>query len=356
MKKICTVLLLLVAFWPASRAVERDTLRISFIGDVMSHYRQIRTARIPGRDSTDASSYDFSSYFKYIKPKLDSCDISVANMEFPVGVTPFSGYPLFSAPVSLAQETIDAGVDLFLAANNHILDKGKRGLDSTFAAYDRLPVHYTGIWRDTTDERLANPAIIDAGGFRVAFINFTYGLNGFSVPAPYVIGQMDSTYVKKAIERARNRGADFIIALPHWGVEYNLDYHPEQKRWKNNLYRWGVDMIVGTHPHVPQAVEYADGRITAYSLGNYISNMTVQYGQVGILLVATLVRREDGSIETLPPSVTWLWCGKAGHMEDNYTVVPIEEFVQKPEAFLLRSQYEKMMREYYRIKQKFPQY
>ena len=102
MKKICTVLLMLLAFITVSRAAQRDTLRICFIGDVMSHSRQLRTARLPGADSTKASSYDFSSYFKYVKPYLDSCDISVANMEFPVGVTPFSGYPLFSAPISLA--------------------------------------------------------------------------------------------------------------------------------------------------------------------------------------------------------------------------------------------------------------
>ena len=112
-------------------------------------------------------------------------------------------------------------------------------------------------------------------------------------------------------------------------------------------------MIVGTHPHVPQAVEYVDGRITAYSLGNYISNMSVPYGQVGILLIATLVRREDGAIETLPPEVIYLWCGKGGLMESNYTVVPIEDFLDKPEAFRHRSQYEKMAGEYRKIKQKF---
>ena len=356
MKKLIAAILLIIVVPCAVRAAERDTLRISFIGDVMSHSRQLRFARNPGADTTRASSYDFSSYFKYVKPLMDSCDISVANMEFPVGVVPFSGYPLFSAPVSLAEETIDAGVDLFLAANNHILDKGRRGLDSTFAAYGRLPVRFTGIYRDKLDEQISNPAIIDAGGFRIAFINFTYGLNGFSVPEPYVIGQMDSLYIKPAIERARNRGADYIIALPHWGVEYNLDYHPEQRRWKDRLYRWGVDMIVGTHPHVPQAVEFADGRITAWSLGNFVSNMSIVYGQVGILLRVTLVRREDGSIEALPPDVTWLWCGKGGLLENNYTVVPIEDFLHRPEAFNERSQYDKMMREYLRIKQKFPQY
>ena len=353
MKKTVLLLLALFALCASGFAAERDTLRISFIGDVMSHGPQLRRARIPGADTTKASSYDFSSYFKYTRRLIEPCDISVANMEFPVGVVPFSGYPMFSAPSSLADEVIDAGVDLFLAANNHICDKGKKGLDSTYAIYRSLPVKFTGLFRDPIDEQLSNPVIINAKGFRVAFINFTYGLNGFTPPKPYVVGMLDSLQIKQAIVRARNRGADFIIALPHWGVEYSLGYSPEQRRWKDNLYRWGVDMIVGTHPHVPQAVEYADGRITAYSLGNYISNMSVEFAQVGILLVATLVRREDGSIETLPPEATYLWCCKGGHMEPNYTVVPIEEFLDKPEAFKQISQYEKMKREYSKIKLKF---
>jgi len=356
MKKLTALIALMIITSLAARAVEPDTLRISFIGDVMCHSRQLRLARVPEAGGTGDAAYDFSPYFRYVKPVLDTCNISVANMEFPVGAEPFSGYPVFSAPESLAREAANAGIDLFLAANNHIIDKGKRGLDSTFAAYGRLPVRFTGIWRDTIEERVTNPAIIDANGFRVAFINFTYGLNGFSVPSPYVVGQLDSLYIKTAIQRARNRGADYIVAVPHWGVEYNLDYHPEQRRWKERLYRWGVDMIVGTHPHVPQAVEFTDGHITAYSLGNFVSNMNVVNSQIGILLVATLVRRENGSIETLPPRVIWLWCGNEGLLEDNYTVIPIESFLHDPEAFNDRAQYDKMVREYLKIKQKFPQY
>ncbi|MBO4558216.1 MAG: CapA family protein [Bacteroidales bacterium] len=356
MKRLFALLMLLSAVPVMGGAFEPDTLRLNFLGDVMAHYRQLRHARIPGADTTKASSYDFSTYFKGIQNRLDSADINVANMEFPVGVIPYSGFPLFSAPKSEPEEAIRCGIDVFLAANNHICDKGRRGLDSTVAIYSSMPVHYTGIWRDTTEERLNNPLIVTEKGFRIAFINFTYGLNGFSVPPPYVVGQMDSLQIKSAIQRARDRQADFIIALPHWGLEYHLDYSPEQKKWRNNLYRWGVDMIVGTHPHVPQAVEYVDGRITAYSLGNYISNMSIAYGQVGILLGVTLVRRTDGSIETLPPEVTYLWTGKGGYLEQNYTVVPIEEYLDRPEAFLQRSQYDKMVREYTAIKRKFLQY
>lgn len=356
MKRRLLISILLLALHFGCGAAQRDTLRISFIGDVMMHGRQLQYARTPGADTTDAASYDFSPYFKYIRPILDSCDISVANMEFPVGVKPYSGYPVFSAPKSIVQETKESGVDLFLLANNHICDKGRRGLDSTYAIYSAADVKFTGLWRDTLDEQLNNPAIIDAGGFRVAFINFTYGLNGFTPAPPYVVGQMDSLCIKRAIERGRNRGADYIVALPHWGVEYKFEANAEQKRWRDDLYRWGVDMIVGTHPHVPQAVEYSCGRITAFSLGNYISNMSIHGGQVGLLLVATLVRREDGSIETLEPDVRYLWCGKAGLMEPNYTVVPIEEFKERPEAFLQRSQYDKMMREYGIIRQKLSQH
>ena len=349
-------MLMMAAATSASLGAERDTLHMSFIGDVMAHYRQLKVARIPGADSTKSSSYDFSSYYKYTRKWLEKSDISVANMENPVGLAPYTGYPIFSAPESIVTETVNAGVDLLLAANNHICDKGRRGLDSTWAVYQRTPARYTGMWRDTMDEQMNNPAIIMCRGFKIAFINFSYGFNGFEIPAPYVLGSMDSLQVKRAIARAKDRDADYIVALPHWGVEYNLDYSAEQRRWRDNLYRWGADMIVGSHPHVPQAVESKDGRITAYSLGNFISNMSIANGQIGILLNVSLVRNEDGTIEALPPEVIWLWCGRGGFFEENYTTIPIEEWLDRPDEFINRAQYDKMVREYTRIKQKFPQY
>ena len=330
-----------------------DTLRICFIGDVMAHTRQLEYAREAGRGSADGRTYDFSSYFKYVEPHLRECDINVANMEFPCGARPFSGYPLFATPESLPRQAAESGIDLFLAANNHICDKGRAGLDSTLSIYSRMPVKYTGLYRDSLMEEEENPMILTSRGIRVAFVNFTYSLNGFSTSGGFVVPLMDSTKVKKVLQRAKERGADYIVVLPHWGEEYHLDRSAQQSRWARNLYRWGADMIVGTHPHVPQAVEYDGEHLTAYSLGNFISNMSVPYSQIGIMLTASIVRQPDGTIATLAPQVTWLWCGRGGFLEENYTTVPIEEWLDKPEQFLQLSQYYKMVNEYKYIKNKF---
>lgn len=339
------------AEWPGP-----DTLRLCFIGDVMAHGRQLEVARAVSRHGDCEQRYDFESYFKYVEPHFRECDINVANMEFPCGARPFSGYPLFGTPELLPQQAIDSGIDLFLVANNHICDKGRAGLDSTYAIYNRLPVKYTGLYRSREQEEEANPIILTSHGIRVAFVNFTYGLNGFSTSGGYVVPQMDSTQIKKVICRAKERGADYVVVLPHWGEEYQLDCNAAQRRWARNLYRWGADMIVGSHPHVPQAVEYDGTHITAYSLGNFISNMSVPYSQIGIMLTATVVRGVDGVIRTAGPQVTYLWCGRGGFLEENYTTVPIEEYLDRPEAFLERSQYNKMVTEYKYILNKFSRF
>ena len=324
---------------------EKDTVVISFIGDVMQHGKQLKSALIPGEDPDSADSYDYSHVFKYIGEQIGNSDITVANMEFPVGVPPYSGYPEFSAPVSIAEEAVKSGIDLFLIANNHLLDKGEKGIRRTIELYDSLGVNYTGAYRDSLEEKSDNPKILVVNGVKIAFLNFTYGTNGFPVPEPFVVNEMDSIEVKKAIRRGFERGAEIIIALPHWGEEYQLYPNEEQKKWAEMLKREGVRVIIGGHPHVPQTgeIEYAEEslpqekaikNIVFYSLGNYISNQSEpDYTQLELLVTITLVRDNiSGAIGLLPPKYEYLWCFKAGEFEKDYTVVPIDYFKNNPKA------------------------
>jgi len=196
--------LLLAAFCEIF-AQDTDTIRITFLGDVMSHTLQLKAAHQAGKDTLNPDNYDFSSYFDKVRPLLDSADFVVANMEFPCGVRPFSGYPVFSAPESLPIEAKKSGIDLFLAANNHICDKGKAGLDSTYAIYNRLHMPFTGLYESEEDEFINNPYITYIRGIRTAFINFTYGTNGFGVSEPYRVNMQDSVHLKKVIQRATGR-------------------------------------------------------------------------------------------------------------------------------------------------------
>ena len=209
---------------------------------------------------------------------IDAADFTVANMEFCLGGPPYTGYPSFSAPESLAEEAADAGVDLFLCANNHICDRGRRGLASSIDRYEALGVPFTGIYRDSLSEASANPFITDIGGARVAFVNFTYGTNGVSVPPPFIVNKMESGAVREAIRRAQEAGADIIIALPHWGPEYATEPSVRQKEWAGRLLEWGADVVIGTHPHVVQRAELP----VVYSLGNLISNMSRRDTELGL--------------------------------------------------------------------------
>lgn len=327
--------------WPEGLIKMYDTIRLAFIGDVMQHGGQIKNALIPGADPVKGDSYDYSSAFRYTEELLKKADIAVANMEFTLGSVPYSGYPQFSAPYAIASQAKESGLDLFLLANNHILDKGRSGVEKSLNIYDSLGVPYTGVYRDSSAESIENPMIMECKGVKIAFINFTYGTNGFRTPAPYIVNRMDSVKVKQAIARAKERGAQMIIALPHWGYEYQLQPNSEQRRWVSMLFREGVKIIIGSHPHVPQSGEvYLTGshhprrygeveKMVFYSLGNYISNQSIpSYTQMGMMVNVEIIKNNlSGEVTLSGPEWKYLWCFRKGEFEPQYTVVPIEEFI-----------------------------
>lgn len=350
-KTILTVLLLTCCL--KAHAARPDTVRIVFIGDVMSHGPQVTAALRSGGDRNNPGDFDFSSYFKHIRHRLDKADFAVANMEFPVGITPYSGYPRFSAPQSLAYEAQRNGIDLFLTANNHICDQGRIGMDSTYVVYSRMGIPFTGLYRSEGEEYENNPLIVNIRGFNVAFINFTYGTNGIPVPAPWRVNLLDSVHVKEVVARARQRGADLTVALPHWGEEYHLEPSQQQRFWVRTLLGTGVDAVIGSHPHVVQPTRFEQNRAVAYSLGNYISNQSDMFTQIGMLCELVIVRDREGKARIADAFPTYLWCSRRGGLEKNYTVIPILEWIGRSDEWLNRSDYDKMVREWEALKKKF---
>ncbi len=357
--------------WPKELVKMYDTTTVLFIGDIMQHAPQIKSALIPGKDPMDPSSYNHSYMFKYIRKELTAADIAVANIEFPIGTPPYSGYPNFSAPESIITEASKNGITLFQIANNHLMDKGKKGIEKTLEIYDSLKVHYTGAYRNSSQEKAMNPKIIETNGLRLAFINFTYGTNGIPVPPPYVINMMDSVKVKEAIQRAKESSAHMIIALPHWGNEYQIYPSGIQKKWAKMLFRNGVKIIVGTHPHVPQTVELymnstsnprrygAVEKMVFYSLGNYISNQSnPDYTQLGMLVKVKIIKNNiSGEISLCKPEIEYLWCFKKNELEHDYTVIPVKDILNNPELqkkIKDKMQLERMIRTYNSIPDKNP--
>lgn len=324
-----------------------DTLTIRMIGDVMIHTRQIELAHV--KDST----YDFSSYFSIIRDSLEHADICIANMEFTTAGKPYTGYPAFSAPDSYIDYLASCGIDVLLASNNHIYDKGCSGASRTICkVQSHNGLHLCGIATDSAHLSQTNPLTIRKKGMSVSMINFTYGTNlGADRHWPKINYMSDRKRIKNGLDRASD--SDFVMALPHWGEEYSLLPSESQRATAQWLAENGADIIIGTHPHVPQTFEtVTESKVpVAYSLGNAVSNMSAANTQMELMATIRLVRRSNGDVEMLPIRFTYLWCSRPGGYGKSYTVIPVREFIGKKDKWIGTWDYEKMLSTYERVKE-----
>lgn len=275
------------------------SVSLVFGGDVMQHMPQVHAAM---RDST----YDYSLTFSYLRPIFDSADAAIVNLETTLGAPPFSGFPRFASPVELAAGLRGSGVDGVVMANNHALDKGERGVRATLEALRKAGMHRTGVFADSADWRRTHPLVLELHGKRIALFNYTYGLNGLPVTGSVVANCIDTTRIAGDL---RASSADLRIVVLHWGEEYVRRPTAEQRRLAAWCRAHGADVVIGGHPHVVQPIEIERDRIartsfvTAYSLGNLVSNQRERYRNGGLL-----VRLEATWCDTLPVAleVSWL--------------------------------------------------
>jgi len=247
------------------------------VGDVM-------LARNVGRD---IAAYGLDWPFGLVADRLRAADITVANLEAPLGTTgtPIPGKLIwFRAKPEYVECLLKAGIDVVNLANNHILDYDSPCLLETFEVLDRAGVAYFGAGTDDVTAR--RPAVLEAAGLKVAFLGYTEfadpGLywdpvyRRTFVAAPGVPGcnPLDLELVAEDIERAK-AAADLVVVVYHWGME-DINY-PQAWNPANDIeaiarrtVELGADLVLGTHPHAIQGYEaYRDGLI-CYSLGNFV--------------------------------------------------------------------------------------
>ncbi len=326
-----------------------DTLTIRVLGDIMMHEKQISASR-----KTDGS-YDFSSYFMFIDKEIREADIAVANMEFTLAGEPYSGYPCFSAPDAFADYLAECGFDVFLAANNHIFDKGTEGAERTMAIYRKLQedkgIRFTGIAGTEEEMRANNPLMIRSKGISLAFLNLTYGTNaGLQTVWPKTNYLGEKTKTMRAFSAAEENDADFIIAFPHWGTEYVLSHSAKQEEEARRLVNNGAGLIIGAHPHVIQDCGMIDGVHVIYSLGNAVSNMSAVNTQLELMVTIRIAKDGNGDLRILPLEFTYLWCSRPGGYNDSYTVLPVKEFIGRKDEWKNAYDYDKMTSTYIRVK------
>lgn len=306
-----------------------DTLRLLFVGDLMQHQSQINTAR------TAKGGYDYSSCFEYVKEEISSADFSIANLEVTLAGKPYKGYPAFSAPDEFLYAIRDAGFNVLITANNHSLDRGRKGLERTIQLIDSLNISHTGTYINPEEREKKSPLLLEKNGFRIAILNYTYGTNGIIVTPPNVVNYIDTAIIAKDIEASKALNSDAIIACMHWGIEYQSLPNKEQKWLADWLLQKGVDHIIGSHPHVVQPIEVRQDSLTnkkhlvVYSLGNFISNMSTRRTDGGLIVEMKLAKDSITRMTDCRYSLVWTarpaLSGKKVHQ-----LIPIQPSIDLP--------------------------
>ena len=298
------------------------TVNLLFVGDAMQHQAQLDKAKEIGK-----GEYDYSECFTLIAPEISKADYAVCNLEVPLGGKNFSGYPCFNAPDSYAAALKDAGFDLILTANNHCLDRLGKAAIRTLDALDSLNLDHVGTFRNVTERDSLVPLIKNINGFNIAFLNYTYGTNGISPTDGIEVAYIDKDKIRKELELAREKGAEFVIATMHWGIEYVLLENNVQRNLADYLIENGADMIIGAHPHVVQPMKVEknekDGKdvLVVYSLGNFISNMNTADTRGGAIAWVELCRDENGKVKLGKAEYDLLYAAKP-EGKRNFRVIP----------------------------------
>ncbi|HLN55626.1 MAG TPA: CapA family protein [Bacteroidales bacterium] len=319
---------------PVARAQENDSLKkitLLFVGDIMGHDTQIASAL-----DTETGKYNYESVFRYIKPVLSDADVTIANLEVTLAGPPYKGYPQFSSPAAIAAACADAGIDYFVLANNHAVDRGGKGILSTINKLDSLGIPHTGSYRNMEERDSLSPLMIRRNGFSLALLNYTYATNGLIVPEPLIIDSLDRDLVDRDIEKAKSKNADAIVLFVHWGTEYDTVPSASQAEMAGHFLEKGADLVIGSHPHVIQKMAWVkqpgkkDG-IAVFSLGNFISNQRKPKTDGGSLVKIELTKKADSLIITNAGYyLTWVYT-PVENTRLRFYVLPCSEFEKRPE-------------------------
>ena len=282
------------------------SLNLLMVGDMLVHDRLYKAMKTE-------DGYDFKPALTYIKDIVDDYELAYYNQETILGGTEIglSSYPAFNSPYEVGDAMIDAGFNLVSLATNHTLDRGEKAvLNSINYWNDKTSVLSAGSYLNEEERNKVN--IKEKNNITYTMLNYTYGTNGIKVPSgkDYLVNiwpcngtnpNTDTKYqeykeiVKEDIERVRNK-VDILIVAMHWGVEYThipTDYQVDMANYLSSL---GVNIIIGTHPHVIMPVTYIDDTLVIYSLGNFLSAQETNYDNnttIGLMSMVKITKHID---------------------------------------------------------------
>ncbi|WP_228992042.1 CapA family protein [Streptomyces sp. DH8] len=252
-------------------------------GDVLPH------SSVIDRAAADAggAGYDFAPMLAGVAPVVSGADLAFCHMETVYGKKggPYTGYPSFKSPPEIASALRATGFDSCSTASNHTLDDGAEGVRRTLDALDGAGIRHAGSAR--TAAEAARPTILSAGpgehAAKVAHLAYTYGTNGKPLPAdrPWTVDVTDERRIIEEARAARRAGADVVVLSLHWGTEWQDEPDARQRELARRITastdrgRPDIDVVAGTHAHVPQAYEKVNGVWVVYGMGDQIAGAMI---------------------------------------------------------------------------------
>lgn len=233
------------------------------------------------RQDAGGAGYDFRAMFSGVRPVVSAADLAICHMETPYGEPggPFTGYPTFVSPPQVAQAVKWAGYDSCSTASNHTLDAGAAGVTRTLDALDQAGLRHTGSARSAAEA--AKPDLLHAGSATVAQLSYTYSTNGVPLPdgKPWIVNRIDPARMIADARAARRAGADVVVLSVHWGTEWQEEPDRQQLEVADRLTRSqsggrpDIDLVIGTHNHVPQAYQKVNGTWVVYGMGDQVAGI-----------------------------------------------------------------------------------
>lgn len=311
-------------------------VKFAVAGDVMAHGPQIRAAY-----DAKCDCYNFKPTFATAAPLFKGVDVAIANLETTLPGKNYSGYPQFGAPDALVDAATSAGINLFLNANNHCLDKGAAGLRRTLQVLDEKKIPHLGTYASEKDYEQNRVFLLKKNGLTIALLNYTYGTNGFKTPPGVVVDRISKANISTDIAMAREKHVDAVIVFFHFGKEYLNAPDAYQREMVAHALASGADIVIGGHPHhaQPYALFHYQGQsephLVAYSLGNFVSAQRQPYTDGGMVLYFTVSKKPDATgqarldISDVHHKLVWVYISQEGDSKQ-FHILPVEATLAAP--------------------------
>jgi len=315
--------------------IKESEVTLIMVGDMLMHTPVNETGVM------EDGSIDFSHLFTHTKDMIAGADLAIVNQEVILGGEELgiSGYPAFNTYQEFGDDLAGAGFDVVLHATNHALDKGKKGVLSCLSYWESAYPEISVLGIQDMAEEQDEIYVYEENNIRIAVLNYTYGTNGIPLPEdmPYIVNLMDKEQMQEDIAKAKDL-ADFVVVCPHWGTEYVLEETDYQRNYAEFFLDCGVDLVIGTHPHVIEPVEMYTAEnghemLVYYSLGNYVNctsseNEDIGQRMLGAMAEVTITKDESGdayiSEYSAQPLVTYV-----SNDQEEITVYPLEQFTDE---------------------------